>query len=175
MPFIAIDFEASCLPHYGRSFPIEVGIASSLGWSQSWLIKPHASWAGWQWASEAEALHGLTRERLEREGVPVDQVAQMLRAAVGDAELMADSHYDDGWCRTLFAAAGQGDHVPVNCLADLRAFHDIEPARLMHALAQCDRQRLNKHRAEDDARWLASLLGELGLLDEAPMPMRRYG
>ena len=55
---MAIDFEASCLPRHGRSFPIEVGIAGG-GIARSWIIRPHAAWAGWDWTAEAEALHGL--------------------------------------------------------------------------------------------------------------------
>jgi hypothetical protein len=167
MPFIAIDFEASCLPQYGQSFPIEVGIASSMGWSQSWLIRPHARWAGWQWSAEAEALHGLSLARLEREGLEAALVASLLRTAVGDAPLIADSYFDDDWSRTLFAAAGSARHLPVHCLADLDGFHDVHPDRLRRAMAEADRQRARRHRAEGDARWLARLLSELDL-DRAP-------
>ena len=163
MPFIAIDFEASCLPHHGRSFPIEVGIASSLGWSQSWLIRPHARWAGWHWSAEAEALHGLSLARLEREGLEASRVASLLRSVVGDNLLIADSYFDDEWSRTLFAAAGECGHLPVHCLADQRAFHDVHPDQLRRAMAEADSQRARRHRAEDDARWLACLLSELDL------------
>ncbi|MBT2187573.1 3'-5' exonuclease [Sphingobium nicotianae] len=163
MPFIAIDFEASCLPRYGQSFPIEVGIASPMGWSQSWLIRPHASWAGWQWSAEAESLHGISRARLEREGLDVAQVARYLKTAVGGDQVIADSCLDDDWSRILFAAAGDRHPLPVHCLADLQEFHDVEPDRLAHAMAEADVQRTRRHRAEDDARWLARLLYELGL------------
>jgi hypothetical protein len=179
MPFIAIDFEASCLPHYGRSFPIEVGIASAHGWSRSWLIRPHPTWSDWQWSAEAEALHGISRARLAREGLEAGQVARLLRAAVGQSELIADSHFDDGWSRALFAAAGATQPLPVTCLADLPAFHDVDADRLMIAMARADLQRLRRHRAEDDARWLASLLDGLGLdrphappHAPAPVPVR---
>lgn len=163
MPCVAIDFEASCLPQFGRSFPIEVGIASALGWSQSWLIRPHASWADWQWSKDAEALHGISRARLEREGLDVADVAALLRMAVGASEAIADSHFDDDWSRALYTAAGETHHLPVRCLADLRAFHAIDHERLTRALAEADLQRRRRHRAEDDARWLARLLHELGL------------
>nr|MEC6700676.1 hypothetical protein [Sphingobium sp. SJ10-10] len=45
MNYVTIDFEVSCLPHHGRSFPIEVGIADSQG-SRAWLIRP-AIYARW--------------------------------------------------------------------------------------------------------------------------------
>ena len=73
MTVITIDFEASCLPRHGLSYPIEVGIARK-GQARSWLIRPHDDWAGWHWSAEAEALHGLSRDRVEREGLPVETV-----------------------------------------------------------------------------------------------------
>lgn len=163
MPFIAIDFEASCLPQYGRSFPIEVGIASSMGWSKSWLIRPHARWADWQWSAEAESLHGISRERLEQDGLDIIQVAQFLKTAVGGEQVIADSYLDDDWSRILYEAAGDKHYLPVLCLAELREFHDIEADRIGRAMAEADFQRTRRHRAEDDARWLARLLGELDL------------
>ena len=163
MPFIAIDFEASCLPQYGQSFPIEVGIASALGWSKSWLIRPHASWADWQWSAEAESLHGISREKLEREGLDVEQVAQFLKTAVGGDQVIADSYLDDDWSHVLYDAAGDRHHLPVQCLAEMRQFHDVAPDRIVRAMAEADFQRTRRHRAEDDARWLARLLGELDL------------
>lgn len=67
---LAIDFEASCLPRHGRSFPIEVGVADGEGWSRAWLISPHADWDDWHWTSEAENEHGITREQNDRDGLP---------------------------------------------------------------------------------------------------------
>jgi hypothetical protein len=163
MSFIAIDFEASCLPQFGRSFPIEIGLASSLGWSRSWLIQPHESWATWVWTQEAQALHGLTPDRLMREGWPVRDVARLLRMAVGSCNVIADSYLDDDWSRTLFTAAGEAAHLPVHCLADLPAFHDIDARRIAQAIAEADLQRTRRHRAEDDARWLVRMLRELDL------------
>ena len=63
---------------------VEVGIADASGRSQSWLICPHRSWDGWDWTQEAQSLHGLTHERLEREGLPASVVAeQLVRALAG--------------------------------------------------------------------------------------------
>ena len=53
---VTIDFEASCLPRDGRSYPIEVGVADMAGWSRAWLIRPEAEWRGWTWWAEAQAL-----------------------------------------------------------------------------------------------------------------------
>ena len=161
MAFIAIDFEASCLPQYGRSYPIEVGIADARGWSRSWLIRPHASWSDWQWSDEAQGLHGITREMLDADGLDVADVAAQLNAAVDGRDVIADSYFDDSWSRILFEAADHPHHLPVHCLAELRAFNDVGNDRLKAALDRVDLQRSRRHRAEDDARWLARLLVEL--------------
>jgi hypothetical protein len=163
MPFIAIDFEASCLPQYGRSFPIEVGIASPLGWSRSWLIRPHAAWMGWQWRQDAQAVHGITLEQLHREGLEAEQVASQLRSAIGDSDVVADSRLDDDWSRTLFEAAGEGSHIPVASISDWPAFQAIGAARMEAAIAAADAAGRRRHRAESDALWLARLMTELGL------------
>lgn len=163
MSFIAIDFEASCLPQVGRSFPIEVGIAAPDGWSRAWLIRPHANWAGWQWSDDAQALHGLTLERLHDEGMDVPDVAACLREAVGGRMLVADSVLDDYWSRTLFEAAGEPAHLPVTSLGALPRFHAVDQDRIEAAVASADRNRLNRHRAADDARWLANLIADLGI------------
>ena len=163
MPFIAIDFEASCLPQYGRSFPIEVGIASPFGWSRSWLIRRHADWMGWQWRRDAEAVHGISLDRLHREGLEAEQVASQLRGAIGDYEVVADSRLDDYWSRTLFDAVGQSSHIPVNSISDWPEFQAIGAACMEAAIAAADAAGRRRHRAEDDALWLARLMTELGL------------
>jgi len=173
MPLIAIDFEASCLPQFGRSFPIEVGIASTDGWSRSWLIRPHHSWADWQWSEEAEGLHGISRAQLEREGLEAACVARQLRAAIAGHEVIADSYFDDSWSRILFQAAGEQSHVSVRCLAELRVFHDADRTVLMRLLDEADKQRARRHRAEDDARWLARLMAGLVAESEARLPAKR--
>ncbi len=155
MPFIAIDFEASCLPQYGRSFPIEVGIASPLGWSQSWLIRPHPTWEGWQWSEDAEAVHGISLERLYRDGLDVRLVASLLRSSIGNSEVIADSLFDDDWSRTLFDAAGERQHVPVNSISDWPEFRAIDATRLEAAIRSADRAGPRRHRARDDARYRA--------------------
>ena len=107
MGIITIDFEASCLPQRGPSYPIEVGIAGD-GGSSAWLIQPHASWLGWQWSGEAERLHGITLGQLQREGQPVEVVAHALRAALVGHRAVADSGFDNYWMKTLAEAAGTG-------------------------------------------------------------------
>lgn len=170
MPFMAIDFEASCLPQYGQSYPVELGLAAPDGRSWSWLIRPHSCWQGWQWAEEAEALHGLSREKLACEGVPAEDVAEQFLAIAGQCRLVADSRCDQLWLKILFAAAGRVDVPHLHSLPDLPAFHALDRDDLVEALAFADLRRSQRHRAEDDARWLALLLVRLGFSDASFPP-----
>ena len=111
MGIITIDFEASCLPQRGPSYPIEVGIAGD-GGSSAWLIQPHASWLGWQWSGEAERLHGITLGQLQSEGQPVEVVANDLHRALVGHRVVADSPFDNYWKQTL----GSG---PIKVLAEM--------------------------------------------------------
>src|SRR3546814_5436437 len=78
LTILTIDFEASCLPRHGLSYPIEVGIARE-GKARSWLIRPHDDWAGWHWSAEAEALHGLDRDRVERSEEHTSELQSLMR------------------------------------------------------------------------------------------------
>ena len=116
MAIVAIDFEASCLPRHGKSFPIEVGIADMHGRSRGWLIKPHGHWQDWDWAEEAQTLHGITHTELYQKGLCVETVARELRQALADHRVIADSHIDAYWLETLTRAAemptfAQIDHI----------------------------------------------------------------
>ena len=59
-----LDIEAS---GFGRgSYPIEVGIARADGSCCAFLIQPLDEWVHWD--PKAELLHGISRERLMKEG-----------------------------------------------------------------------------------------------------------
>ncbi len=176
---IAIDFEASCLPRHGRSYPVEVGIADGRQ-TWSWLIRPHAHWSGWDWTDEAQAVHGISLDLLWTMGQPADVVMRELIATIGDRRLVADSGLDQYWLDTLAGAAGQ-DAVPrighVMMLLDEWA---VSGDQVGMARAHADREQTALHRAGADARWLALVLKDLAVAtgQEAPaMPQeseRRY-
>lgn len=157
MTIMTIDFEASCLPRHGRSFPIEVGIAT-MTMSRSWLIRPSDEWLGWDWTAEAQALHGLTRDRVLREGLPVARVLAELVEAVGSCRVVSDSSLDQYWFDRLSDAAGAPapfgiDHA--NILFDERA---VPSAAIAAAIARADVQVRTRHRAGADALWLAHVI-----------------
>jgi hypothetical protein len=105
---VFLDFEASSL---GRdSYPIEVGWAAEDGSSEAHLIKPAPPWTDWDPA--AEAVHGLTREQLRREGEPHEEVARRALDALGAHELFVSAPSWDGkWMSVLLRAAGLPRHA----------------------------------------------------------------
>lgn len=160
MAIVAIDFEASCLPRRGRSFPIEVGV-SVAGRTRSWLIRPHDSWAGWDWTAEAEALHGLSLARLLREGLPADAVLDRLVAATEGHRVVADSVIDQYWLETLARAAGEGAPFMIDHVSILLDEYGAGDQRICAAVAHADERYPVRHRAGSDAAWLSALIGHI--------------
>ena len=163
---VTIDFEASCLPCHGRSYPIEVGIADDRG-SCAWLIRPHPSWNDWDWSEEAEHLHGITLSQLFQEGSPVDVVAEALGNALSGYRVISDSDIDGYWLETLANAAGRVvpakiEHIEV--VLDEIGASTGEIITVQSAL-ECD--TFEPHRARHDARWLFALIGSLANMSAA--------
>lgn len=157
VPTLAIDFEASCLPRHGRSFPIEVGIAGN-GRAESWLIRPHDDWAGWNWSEEAQELHGLSLEQIEREGRPAELVLELIAEAAGDCRMVADSMIDQYWLETLSAAAGTNPPFEIDHVSLLLDEHGADEDRISAAVASANVCYPLRHRAASDALWLSALL-----------------
>ncbi len=163
-----IDFEASCLPRHGRSFPIEVGVAGA-GAAESWLIRPHESWEGWDWTRQAEALHGLSLERIRDEGLPVEAVFEKLTAAVKGCRVVADSVIDQYWLETLAAAAGAAAPFFIDHVSAVLDEHGADEQRICAAVAFADERHPVRHRARCDAEWLACLIHHVsGRVPAAP-------
>jgi DNA polymerase III epsilon subunit-like protein len=158
---ITIDFEASCLPRHGYSYPIEVGISDVNGCSRAWLIRPHRSWDGWDWTEEAQNLHGISYDRLLREGEPVADVANALRQALTGHRVIADSWIDAYWLETLAAAASTFPPSKIGHISTV--FEELGSTTQEIKAAQTELQRhgFRRHRAGDDARWLSALIGIL--------------
>lgn len=173
LTIFTIDFEASCLPRHGLSYPIEVGIAAvgtGDGKAQSWLIRPHDDWVGWHWSEEAEALHGLSLDQVNRYGLPVETVLAELAAACDGRRMVADSMIDQYWLDTLADAAGQAVPFLIDHVSMLLDEHRADEQRIGAAVAFADARHAARHRAASDALWLAALLDHLSA---APVLERR--
>lgn len=105
---VFIDFEASSLAK--ASYPIEVGWVFEDGRSEGHLIRPAPSWIDWD--EGAEAIHGISRETLVRDGVPHDVVARRMVDALSGHDLFASAPSWDGkWLSALLRAAGLPRHA----------------------------------------------------------------
>lgn len=98
-----IDFEASSLDLIA-SYPIEVGVCLPDGTLHSWLIRPYQLWQ--DWSDSAEAIHGISRARLEHDGRPVDEVAQQLNQLLSGQVFCDAWTFDSFWLHRLYRAAG---------------------------------------------------------------------
>jgi hypothetical protein len=183
---VFLDFEASSLRKNG--FPVEVGWVFDDGASEGHLIRPAPGWTDWDTA--AEAIHGLSRERLEAEGVPHDEVARRMVETLGAHDLYASAPSWDGkWLSLLLRSAGFPRHtlrLRDTELAQQESAEAVFASRLPRAeverivtdivaavRADADKTR-PRHRGVDDAeeerrRWLevcrlaAERAAELGL------------
>ncbi len=158
LPFLAIDFEASSLPRHGKSFPIEVGVSDITGRTRAWLIRPHTSWYGWDWTAEAESVHQLSRDDLWRDGLPADVVLAELTEAIRGHLVVADSNLDSYWLATLASAVGAPSPCAIRHVSEWVDALAPSPDEWATAFAEVERLGIPRHRAADDARWLATLM-----------------
>lgn len=104
-PPIILDLEAS---GFGKgSYPIEVGVAmdSADGNLVARLIRPFDHWTHWQ--ESAEAIHGVSREVLMKEGEDPRHVADELNRLLQGKTVYSDGWgVDRSWLALLFHDAG---------------------------------------------------------------------
>jgi DNA polymerase III epsilon subunit-like protein len=120
---VFLDFEASSLAK--RSYPIEVAwvFAQADGQQQreeKHLIRPATDWIDWD--ADAEAIHGISRDTLRREGEPLDVVAARMMEVLNGHHLVASAPSWDGkWLSALLRTAGWPRHsLRLGSTADAR-------------------------------------------------------
>jgi hypothetical protein len=105
---VFVDFEASSLSKL--SFPIEVAWVFPDGRHRSCLIRPPSDWT--DWSDDAERIHGISKDMLQSEGLPVDVVANtMLRELQGHDLYASAPSWDGKWLSVLLRAAGLPRHA----------------------------------------------------------------
>jgi hypothetical protein len=105
---VFLDFEASSLAKL--SYPIEVAWVFEDGTSESHLIQPAAQWIDWD--MDAQAIHHISRETLQNDGVPHDVVARRMVAQLSGHDLFASAPSWDGkWLSALLRAAKLPRHA----------------------------------------------------------------
>ncbi|MGV3770811.1 MAG: hypothetical protein ACO1NM_12345 [Sphingobium phenoxybenzoativorans] len=150
-----VDFEASCLPEDGESYPIEVALVQVGGPAKSWLIRPAQKWQYWDWSCEAEKLHGISRDLLIRKGVPAQQVLTELAQAAQGCRVFADSDLDAYWLETLAEACRRPPPFPILYLGELFQEMRTTTSAIERAEAIATVRLPQQHIACKDARRLA--------------------
>jgi hypothetical protein len=104
---VFLDFEASSLGKNG--YPIEVGWVFEDGACEAHLIRPGPQWTDWD--DDAEAVHGISRAKLEEEGTAHEDVARrMVDLLSGHALYASAPSWDGKWMSVLLRAAGLPRH-----------------------------------------------------------------
>jgi hypothetical protein len=131
---VFLDFEASSLSK--RSYPIEVAWVFEDGRSESHLIRPAPGWDDWDPASEA--IHRLSRDRLEAEGEPHERVGRrMIEVLTGHDLLASAPSWDGKWLSALLRASGLPRHSLR--LRDSDAAHAEAAAAILRAVVPAGR------------------------------------
>ena len=168
---VFLDFEASSLGKAG--YPIEVAWVFDDGGEESHLIRPAVDWTDWD--PRSEAIHGIARDTLVRDGTPHEVVAARMVERLAGHDLVASAPSWDGkWLSVLLRAAGLPRHAlrlkdseeaqQELAAAQLRPVLDAPAlgASVARIIARVERsvdRRSIRHRALDDAvqergKWL---------------------
>ncbi len=143
-----IDVESSGLG--SNSYPIEIGVSLSSGDRYCSLIRPEPEWTSWD--SEAEKLHGISRQMLLSRGKHVVEVAQDLNGLLEDQTVFSDGWVvDQRWVAQLFAAASIPQRFYVSPLETILT---EEQMTIWHQTKEkvIRELKLKRHRASADAQ-----------------------
>lgn len=153
-----IDFEASCLPEHGQSYPIEVAIARTDGESRVWLIRPLDAWRHWDWSEEAEALHGISRAMLQCDGLPAAQVLSEMTEFVAGCAVYSDAELDEYWLEVLCQGLGARLPFPIRYLGEWMMSRGYTRPQVVAALEEAKTLLPKEHLAREDAKRLAMVV-----------------
>lgn len=144
---IILDIEAS---GFGSgSYPIEVGVAMPDGTLHFWLIKRPPHWQHWQ--EGAEQVHGISREQLEREGKPLQEVASELNSLLAGKTVFSDGWgVDRTWLALLFHEAEMFQRFKLDSIYSLLGEQELE-AWEDNRNAVLESTGMEPHRAGTDA------------------------
>jgi hypothetical protein len=172
-----IDIEASGLVD---GYPIEIGWAREDGHVGAVLLRPPQMWTDdLRWTVEAEQIHGLSREILDKHGVGPSAAYEKMNAELLSCRCFSDAPaFDWGWLALLIEIALGADKEPtfdlipedadsvIAGLVTLGLTRVVDRVRVIEMLDATQRGR--PHSAPGDAgRWMAALeLGRGGLVDD---------
>lgn len=146
LPYI-IDIEAS---GFGSgSYPIEIGVALPDGSTECYLIKPRKDWQHWD--SQAEHVHGISRDMLLAHGMEAKEAAQRLNTLLRGQTLYSDGWSKDvSWLARLFDSVGNTPLFHIDTL--LRILNEPQIANWERVKQRVANELgLRRHRASADA------------------------
>lgn len=145
-----IDFEASSLDLI-CSYPIEVGVCLPDGAIHSWLLRPAPLWT--DWSEDACAIHGISRQQLQQEGVNVVDVAHALNELLPEHVYCDAWTFDSFWLHRLFRAAKLQPAFKLESIAALLAPQQVNNWAETRRRA-IETLGVETHRAANDAQIL---------------------
>ena len=120
------------------------------------LIKPAQEWSIDDWSQEAELLHGLSLETLEREGLDPKDACERLNTALAGKIVYSDAPDWDGfWLYRLFQAARKRQRFVVSDLASL--LRSVPPDKIGPLVAAAELRAPRRHRAAPDVMHMRML------------------
>lgn len=161
-----LDFEASSLSP--DSYPIEVAWSNEDDSIECYLIQPKSEWTDWDEYAEHE-IHGIRREQLFDEGIPVESVISKMSEKLANKIVHVDGFFFDiFWCQRLFSSNGYLERIPF----ELKPFENLLSTYFKHSSRSLSEEigsveeqlRIiypTKHRAADDIRFLKAVFQEI--------------
>lgn len=148
-----MDFEASGFG--AASYPIEVGFCLSNQDKFCALIRPDSRWQHWD--QSAEAIHGISLQKLNAVGQPPLRVCQQLNHLLEGLTLYSDGWVaDQQWLIVLYQAAGLSPSFHLSPIENIQT-------ECQHLLWDKVRDRMLKessftrHRASSDAEFIQNV------------------
>jgi hypothetical protein len=124
-----IDLEASGLGQ--DSYPIAVAWSLPSGNIHRFLIRPDARWQHWD--DEAEQIHGIDRDRLQRNGWETSYVRQRLHEDLADRTVYSDAaRFDELWLERLFALIDEPIPFTIGEVEDLFIERLRQPGEMVY-------------------------------------------
>ena len=142
-----IDLEASGLG--SMSWPAEVGWCFEGGKPEAHLIAPAPEWSEEAWSKEAEALHGLSIDKLKKSGKPIRDICKKLNAALGEAQVYSDApDWDSYWLYRLFSSGGVRQQFTLKYFGDLLG--GVSKEEIKAIMNRASEIAPHTHRARED-------------------------
>jgi hypothetical protein len=148
------------------SYPIEIAWSDESGEIQRNLINPKTIPHWTSWSTESEKIHGLERQRLERNGWNPEFVADRLIEDLQGKIVYTDApEFDQQWVEQLFRAVNKPmpfhcEHIDELLLSTLRKPQDAiweVVLRIEKLKANLAEVRTGKHAAGYDVGYLLQL------------------